>query len=187
MRADALRRRNTIIATASRLFQEHGSTVTLEKIAEESGVGIATLYRNFSSKPELIRACSEYLGREFLAFQEEMISGYTPGADHLRTYANKLRTMGLNILIPAFVPSDLEELDPELKTLGEKLMSHGDKFIRLGQQHGEIGPGVTHFEFIVGLLALARPRAVHVEAFEPDIEEHMVDLYLAGIRAGHAG
>lgn len=196
MRADALRRRNAIITTAARLFQEHGSSVSLERIAAEAGVGIATLYRNFADKDALVRACSAHLGEEFLAFQEELIASFTAadaahaahaagGSRHVRAYADKLLTMGLGVLIPAFVPADLDSLSPELQDLRRKLLANGEEFIRLGQIHGEIGPGVTHLEFIVGLLALVRPRAVRVETFEPDIDTRMVDLYLAGIKAGH--
>lgn len=53
MRADAVRRRETLLREARRLFAAHGGNVALESIAEASGVGIATLYRNFESRDAL--------------------------------------------------------------------------------------------------------------------------------------
>ncbi|HNW85381.1 MAG TPA: TetR/AcrR family transcriptional regulator [Candidatus Limiplasma sp.] len=52
--------RQRIMDAALRLFSTLGySGVTMERIAHESGVGKATLYRYFASKDELINACVE--------------------------------------------------------------------------------------------------------------------------------
>lgn len=93
--------------------------------------------------------------------------------------------MGLDTLIPAFVPQDLDSLSPELTAQRDLLERNGRRFIELGQEQGEIGPGVTHLQFIVGLLSLARPREVDIEANQPDIQEKIIDLFLAGIKSGH--
>lgn len=188
MRADALRRRNAIIATAARLFQEHGSNVSLEKIAAEAKVGIATLYRNFPDKNALVRACSEYLGDDFIAFQDSILARFrAPGSDGralVEEYASKLLTMGLTTLIPAFAPTDLDSLSPDMRARRDVLIANGNTFMQLGRAHGEIGPNITHLEFIVGLLALTRPRKVNIEEYEPGIQDAMIAIYLAGIKAG---
>ena len=44
-------------AAAQAAFAEHGLDASLEDVAEEAGVGIATLYRRFPSRAELISAC----------------------------------------------------------------------------------------------------------------------------------
>ena len=56
MRADAARRRQNIITHAKHVFAERGGDVALEAVAAASGVGIATLYRNFPSREDLLRA-----------------------------------------------------------------------------------------------------------------------------------
>ena len=59
MRADARAKRAQIIAAATRQFRSvPASAVTLEGIAAEAGVGIATLYRHFPSRTELRQACA---------------------------------------------------------------------------------------------------------------------------------
>src|SRR5512133_1789458 len=49
--------RNTLFATAARLFYQHGYRATgVDTIAAESGIGKMTLYRHFPSKDDLIVA-----------------------------------------------------------------------------------------------------------------------------------
>jgi AcrR family transcriptional regulator len=55
-RRDAVENRARLLAAAREVFVARGLTVTLDEIAHHAGVGVATMYRNFSSKPELIDA-----------------------------------------------------------------------------------------------------------------------------------
>ncbi len=187
MRADALRRRQAIITAATELFRLHGPGVSLERIAEAAEVGIATVYRHFPDKQSLVTACTAYLGQEFADFQHQILKEYADGTPGIaRAYATHLLDMSLSSLIPAFLPADISGLDEPLAQHREILRAGGEEFIAMARRNGEVGPGVTHLEFVVGILALARPRTVHIEAFEPEIQARMVDLYLAGIRAGHS-
>lgn len=190
MRADALRRRNALIDAAIELFRTQGPEVTLDRVAERAGVGIATLYRNFADKDALAIACIERMGIAFLERQQD-INHRLEDADAaaaqalVHDYAQALLDIGAATLIPVFIPERLSALDPTLLPELEKLIAGGDLFIARGQAAGVIGPGVTHLEFVTGLLALTRPRTVDLAEYQPDIEARMVDLYLAGVRAGH--
>ncbi len=190
MRADALRRRNALIDAAIELFRAQGPEVTLDRVAERAGVGIATLYRNFADKAALAIACAERMGIAFLERQQD-INHRLEDADAaaaqalVHDYAQALLDIGAATLVPVFIPEQLSALDPTLLPELEKLIVGGDLFIARGQAAGAIGPGVTHLEFVTGLLALARPRTVDLAEYQPDIEAQMVDLYLAGVRAGH--
>ncbi|KXI15085.1 transcriptional regulator, TetR family [Corynebacterium sp. CMW7794] len=190
MRADALRRRDALIDAAIELFRTQGPEVTLDRVAERAGVGIATLYRNFADKDALAIACTERMGLAFLERQQD-INHQLEDADAaaaqalVHDYAQALLDIGAATLVPVFVPEQLSALDPTLLPELEKLIAGGDRFIARGQAAGAIGPGVTHLEFVTGLLALTRPRTVDLAEYQPDIEAQMVDLYLAGVRAGH--
>lgn len=190
MRADALRRRNALIDAAIELFRTQGPEVTLDRVAERAGVGIATLYRNFADKDALAIACIERMGIAFLERQQD-INHRLEDADAaaaqalVHDYAQALLDIGAATLIPVFIPERLSALDPTLLHELEKLIAGGDLFIARGQAAGAIGPGVTHLEFVTGLLAITRPRTVDLAEYQPDIEARMVDLYLAGVRAGH--
>lgn len=55
-RADARRNYDALIAAAHGAFAELGPQAPLEEIARRADVGIATLYRNFTTREELVEA-----------------------------------------------------------------------------------------------------------------------------------
>src|SRR3569833_3535541 len=55
-RADARRNYDALIAAARDGFNELGTAAPLEVIARRAGVGIATLYRNFPTREDLIES-----------------------------------------------------------------------------------------------------------------------------------
>jgi AcrR family transcriptional regulator len=57
MRADAARNARKVVAAATEVWAELGPDAPLEEIARRAGVGVATLFRRFPSKDELVRAC----------------------------------------------------------------------------------------------------------------------------------
>ena len=56
LRADAERNRRRIVEAAQAVFAEAGLEVPLEVIAQRAGVGIATLYRRFPTREDLVAA-----------------------------------------------------------------------------------------------------------------------------------
>jgi AcrR family transcriptional regulator len=60
LRADAARNAERIMRAARAAFAESGTDVALEEVARRAGVGVATLYRRFPSKDDLIRAIVEW-------------------------------------------------------------------------------------------------------------------------------
>jgi AcrR family transcriptional regulator len=56
LRRDAQRNRDAILAAARQVFPEQGLEAPLEEIARRAGVGIATLYRRFPTRTELLDA-----------------------------------------------------------------------------------------------------------------------------------
>lgn len=59
LRVDAERNRARIVTAAQAAFAEHGLDVPLEEVAARAGVGIATLYRRFPTREDLIAASFE--------------------------------------------------------------------------------------------------------------------------------
>ena len=56
LRSDAVRNRERILAAAEQVFTERGTDASLEEIARAAGVGIATVYRRFPTRGELVEA-----------------------------------------------------------------------------------------------------------------------------------
>ena len=58
-RADAQRNRQRIVEAANTAFSEDGLDVSVAEIARRAGVGTGTLFRNFPTKDDLVRAILE--------------------------------------------------------------------------------------------------------------------------------
>ncbi|MGI5379932.1 TetR/AcrR family transcriptional regulator [Streptomyces sp. CA-251387] len=56
LRSDAERNRGRIIAAARRVFARDGLNASMASVAREAGVGIATMFRRFPTKEELVAA-----------------------------------------------------------------------------------------------------------------------------------
>jgi AcrR family transcriptional regulator len=79
LRADAARNRSRLIETATALFRERGLDVSVAEIADATGVGKATLFRNFASKEDLIAAVVAERMHEACAHGRELLEA--PDAD----------------------------------------------------------------------------------------------------------
>lgn len=78
-RADAERNRSSILAAAREAFGAPGADVSMAEISRRAGVGMATLYRNFSGRRELLEAI--YADEvDALCAATETVAGQTPGA-----------------------------------------------------------------------------------------------------------
>ncbi|GIF71610.1 TetR/AcrR family transcriptional regulator [Asanoa siamensis] len=55
-RADAARNFDALLAAANEVFTEFGADAPLDEVARRAGVGIATLYRNFPTRGQMIQA-----------------------------------------------------------------------------------------------------------------------------------
>src|SRR6185437_11714807 len=56
LRSDAQRNRDRILAAARVIFAEHGLDAPMNEIARKAGVGIATLFRRFPTRDDLVAA-----------------------------------------------------------------------------------------------------------------------------------
>jgi len=78
-RADAERNRDKILAAARAAFADPDAEVSMAEISRRAGVGMATLYRNFPGRRELLEAL--YAERiTALCGAAEVVDGDTPGA-----------------------------------------------------------------------------------------------------------
>lgn len=83
-RRDAVRNRARLARAATAAFREDGLDVAVDAIAKRAGVGVATLYRHFPTKLDLIVAVTEAVCEDLDAAAEVALRG--ADADVLRAF-----------------------------------------------------------------------------------------------------
>jgi AcrR family transcriptional regulator len=61
LRIDAARNHERIVVAASRAFEDVGPAVSLAEVARQARVGVATVYRRFRNRDQLVRAVFEHM------------------------------------------------------------------------------------------------------------------------------
>src|ERR1700733_12699739 len=79
-RADGERNRTRLIAAAKSACAEKGAAVSLEHIAREADVSIATLYRHFPTRDELISAVYQQEVDMLIEAADQLIPERVPAA-----------------------------------------------------------------------------------------------------------
>ena len=89
--------RATVLRAARELFSRCGlSSVTMEDIAQEAGVGVATVYRHFGDKAGLLRAFSDAFRPKQLMAEQAFTSTEDLAADLLPVVSGLVRFMQAN-------------------------------------------------------------------------------------------
>jgi AcrR family transcriptional regulator len=77
-RADSLRNREHLLASAKAAFAEVGADVALEEIARRAGVGIGTLYRHFPTREAMLAAVYRREVEQLTASAETLLAQRPP-------------------------------------------------------------------------------------------------------------
>jgi len=78
MRSDARRNRARLIEVASAAFRDEGLEIGVDELARRTGLGIATLYRHFPAKSDLIVAVMNMVFDELAAAADTALSTGPP-------------------------------------------------------------------------------------------------------------
>lgn len=185
LRVDAERNRGRILEAAQAAFAEHGLDVPLDGVAEQAGVGIATLYRRFPTREDLIAACFERRVAEYARLAEEALeapdawSGFCVYVE--RICAMQAADRGLkDVLIRTFPKARVLEAH---RTRGYELSV---RLIERAQAEGALRSDFVPEDLVLILLANA---GVVQGAGEgaPDAWRRLVGLALDGCRSEGAG
>lgn len=164
--------------------------MTLEAVAERAGVGIATLYRNFSTRNDLIYHCIiQITRRQMEIFAETKYSFSAPGIDRealLREVIPKTIPSGVNVLVPALLTAPTETMDSTLLEVRQQFLDGVQEMVTALREAKLLHPEVSGLEFLQGLIALYTPPQfdVGLDYDYPYDVRRAVDLFLAGCKYG---
>jgi AcrR family transcriptional regulator len=136
-RADAERNRDKILEAAGSAFAERDADVSMAEISRRAGVGMATLYRNFPGRRELLEAL--YAERiATLCGEAETIGGETPGAVLMAW----LREFFAFVTSKRAIATELlERSDGNTSVMGEgrtRVLAAGRPLLDAAQRAGEV-------------------------------------------------
>lgn len=162
-RCDAAANRKLILATAEKLFAQHGvENVNMAQIAQAAQVGKGTIYRRFANKAEL---CLALMDSQMADFQNVMLE--------------RMRAMTAENVTP------LGQLDQFLDALVYFVEDHAPLLCEV-QREGLLGNydlHVPHFWLHMTTSGLMR-QAIDAGEMSPHLDvEYMADALLASLRA----
>lgn len=185
LRVDAERNRGRILEAAQTAFAEHGLDVPLEGVAEQAGVGIATLYRRFPTRDDLIVACFERRVAEYARAAEEALEA-SDAWSGLCAYVERICAMqaadrGLKDVLTRTFPN-AKTLEAH-RTRGYRLLV---RLIDRAKVEGTLRPDIVPEDLVLLLMANAGVVQGAGEA-APDAWRRFVGLMLDGFRSEGAG
>jgi len=180
MRADALVRRRLLIDAATELFcTTHPAEVTLEAVAKKAGVGIATLYRNFADREELMVECAASALRRAVTVAQQALADFADDpAAAWEGFVRGLVDLGVGPLVPALAPEHLTELPPAVNAVRDELAGSISNLLSRAQEAGLADPSLTGPQFMAQLIVITRPPISGVIDLDPDVTDRLVTALL---------
>ena len=184
LRVDAERNRGRIVEAASSAFAVHGLDASLDGVAERAGVGIATLYRRFPTRDDLIAACFERRIAEYARAAEEALEapdGWTGLCDYVeRVCAMQAADRGLTDVLTRTFPN-AKRLEAH-RARGYELIV---RLIERAQREGSLRSDVVPEDLVLLLMANAGVVQGAGDA-APDAWRRFIGLLLDGLRTDGA-
>ncbi|HSA51872.1 MAG TPA: TetR/AcrR family transcriptional regulator [Yinghuangia sp.] len=183
MRADAQRNRQAIIAAARDIFGESGADAPLDEIARRAGVGIATLYRRFPQRDDLIRAVVLDTFQRIVEKAEAAMAEGTDAFDALRRFMHAALDIKIGATMPVLAGRVVfdEEVDKARLEAGNRLQP----MLERAQEQGLVRPDIAFGDLTLMVMRLSRPLpAITRLVIDADIAHRHLDIYLDGLRAG---
>lgn len=178
LRADARRNREELLEVARQVIREQGVDASLRDIARRAGVGIATLYRHFPTRDDLIAAIVGDGIRRMQTHATEL-SATKPSGEALNEWLADVTTrIGPYQGLPAAM---LDALVSEGSPLGAPcadMMNAGYVLLSRAQADGVVRPDVTWPDVFTAVAAIS---GIATRS-GPETSSRILNVYLDGLR-----
>ena len=181
MRADARAKRDQIVTAAlAQIGTRSNSEITLEGIAADADVGIATLYRHFPTRAALYDACAIVFLERIESLLDDALDGFEDNpVEHFESFVWALVESGVGILATALAA---DSSDDGLGARRDAFMSKVQLLIDAAAPHGIIAPGQSPTQLATELVVATRPLAAPLADILPDVRDRLVRHLMAGWR-----
>ncbi|MCW2527872.1 MAG: transcriptional regulator, TetR family [Pseudonocardiales bacterium] len=154
LRADAGRNRERILIAAQAVFAERGLDASLEDIARRAGVGIATLYRRFPTRGDLITASFERKMADYTAAVERANEGPDAWAGFCRLMLELCEMQSIDAGLKELLTMNLPA-SPVVEELKERAGRELETLIGRAQEQGRLRVDFVPTDVVLMLLANA--------------------------------
>ena len=153
-RADAERNRDKILAAARTAFADPDAEVSMAEISRRAGVGMATLYRNFPGRQELLEAL--YTDEVDAVCQAaETIGGETPGAALVAWLHRFFAFSASKRHIAAELLKQTDRSNPLFKNNRSRVIVAGLPLLAAAQHAGEVRDDLSLEQTLDMIVAIA--------------------------------
>jgi AcrR family transcriptional regulator len=174
-RADAERNRDKILAAARAAFADPDAEVSMAEISRRAGVGMATLYRNFPGRQELLEAL--YTDEVDAVCQAaETIDGETPGAALVAWLYRFFAFTTSKRHIAAELLKQTDRSNPLFKNNRTRVIAAGRPLLAAAQHAHEVRDDLTLEQILDMIVAIA---TIHGET---GYTEPILQTVLDGLR-----
>jgi AcrR family transcriptional regulator len=179
--ADAERNRELILDAARQLFVELGAAAPLDEIARRAGVGIATLYRRFPTREDLVRHVVFDSFRTVLAAaRQAVVIPYA--ADAIEVFFSELIAHRDRLVLPLLGGPLVN--DPAIRHVRYEITATLERILVAGRHTGSIRTDVESIDLIMAGAFICRPLPNTPADWVDNLARRHLAVYLDGLRPG---
>lgn len=184
MRADAAQNRELLLDAARHLFSQQGADVSMRAIAAQAGVGIATLYRHFPTREDLLVGVGEQLVGALTTLCEQATTAWDDNPQ--AAWQGWLEGVG-GITTGAWLPR-IAESDEDLVWSARvtEIRTHAmeivDTVLTRAKDAGLCRGDVDPVNLMAGIGTITRPLPGPASEVAPDLRRWLVEVYRRGLR-----
>ncbi|MGW3563978.1 TetR/AcrR family transcriptional regulator [Streptomyces sp. NPDC000941] len=180
MRADARQNREQILHAARAVFADQGPEAPLDEIARRAGVGIATLYRRFPKRADLIRAVAIDVFTALVEAAHEATEAERDPMDALRRFMHAALDLKLGSVVPALLGR--VTVDEILGAVRQDVADPVDELLGRAHEAGLIRPDAVFGDITLMIIRLSRPLPGGVMPDDEALAHRHLDVYIDGLR-----
>ena len=175
-RADAVRNREKILEAARAVLAQPGTGFSMAEVSRRAGVGMATLYRNFPGRRELLEAL--YVDEvDGMCAASETVGGAAPGATLTAWLHRFADFFASKHEIASELLEETDRDDPFFGTSRARILASGRPLLAAAQESGEVRDDLTLEQVLDMVIAVGAIRG------EPGYREPILLAALDGIRS----
>jgi AcrR family transcriptional regulator len=180
LRADAQRNLVRVLDAAREVFAEQGIDAPVTDIADRAGVGVATIFRRFPTKDDLLAAVVEQRTEQMIEVANVALEGSDPGAG-LRRFMETLAAMQIHdVCWCEAAGTDLFDRDA-VRELTDVLVGKIGELLTRAQTAGQVRSDLRALDIPVLLMAVAKS-GLMLEDAVPGAWKRYLGIILDGLR-----